>query len=46
MEHHYHFDIFIVTIDFQLQQFDCKFSKRAMKLLTLSSALNLNDVYK
>jgi hypothetical protein len=46
MEHHYHFDIFNVTIDFQLQELDNRFSEGAMELLTLSSTLDPNDVYK
>jgi hypothetical protein len=45
-EHHYHFDIFNATIDFQLQELDNRFSERAMELLTLSSALDPNDAYK
>ena len=36
MEHHYHFDIFNATIDFQLQELDCRFGKRVMELLTLN----------
>jgi hypothetical protein len=46
VEHHYHFDIFNATIDFQLQELDNRFSEGAMKLLILSSTLDPNDVYK
>jgi hypothetical protein len=46
MEHHYHFDIFNATIDFQLQKLDNRFSEGTMELLTLSSALDPNDAYK
>jgi hypothetical protein len=46
MEHHYHFDIFNATINFQLQEFDNRFSEGAMELLTLSSTLDPNDAYK
>lgn len=46
MEHHYHFDIFNAAIDFQLQELNCRFGEMAVKLLTLSSALDPNDGYK
>jgi hypothetical protein len=46
MEYHYHFDIFNTIIDFQLQELDNRFGEKAMKLLTLSSALNPKDAYK
>jgi hypothetical protein len=46
VEHHYHFDIFNATIDFQLQELNSRFGERAMELLTLSSALDPNDAYK
>jgi len=46
MEHHYHFDIFNATIDFQLQELDNRFGEGALELLTLSSALDPNDAYK
>jgi hypothetical protein len=36
VEHHYHFDIFNVTIDFQLQELDNRFSEGAIELLTFS----------
>ncbi|XP_059434146.1 uncharacterized protein LOC132167252 [Corylus avellana] len=46
VEHHYHFDIFNTTIDFQLQELDSRFGEKAMELLTLSSALDPKDAYK
>jgi hypothetical protein len=46
VEHHYHFNIFNTTIDFQLQDLDSRFNEKAMKLLTLSSALNPKNAYK
>jgi hypothetical protein len=46
VEHHYHFDIFNTTIDFQLQELDNRFGENAMELLTLSSALNPKNAYK
>jgi hypothetical protein len=46
VEHHYHFNIFNVDIDFQLQELDNIFGERTMELLTLSSALDLSDDYK
>jgi len=45
-EHHYHFDIYNVAIDFQLQELNSRFNEQAMELLTLSLALNPNDGYK
>jgi hypothetical protein len=35
MEHHYYFDIFNTIINFQLQELDSRFGKKAIKLLTL-----------
>jgi hypothetical protein len=46
VEHYYYFDIFNTTIDFQLQELDSRFGEKAMKLLTLSSALNPKNAYK
>ena len=46
MEHHYHFDIFNTTIDFQLQKLDSKFNEKVMKLLTLNSTLDPKVAYK
>ncbi|XP_061352733.1 uncharacterized protein LOC133297583 [Gastrolobium bilobum] len=46
IEHHYHFDIFNSTIDFQLQGLDRKFNEQSMELLSLSSSLDPKDGYK
>ncbi|XP_040994228.1 uncharacterized protein LOC121240754 [Juglans microcarpa x Juglans regia] len=46
IEHHYHFEIFNATIDFQMQELDSRFGEGATKLLTLSSVLDPNDAYK
>jgi hypothetical protein len=46
VEHHYHFDVFNATIDFQLQEIDYRFGERAIELLTLILALDPNDTYK
>ncbi|KAG7988107.1 hypothetical protein I3843_03G171000 [Carya illinoinensis] len=46
IEHHYHFEIFNATIDFQMQELDNKFGERTTKLLTLSTALNPKDGFQ
>ena len=46
MEHHFRVNIFLVTVDKQLQELNDRFSKQTMKLLTLSNALVPNDAYK
>ncbi|KAG6730395.1 hypothetical protein I3842_01G077400 [Carya illinoinensis] len=46
IEHHYHFEIFNATIDFQMQELDNRFGEGTTKLLTLSSALDPKDGYK
>ena len=46
VEHHYHFDIFNVTIDVQLQVIDNRFGEQSIELLTLCSALDPKDAYK
>jgi hypothetical protein len=46
VEHHYHFDIFNATIDFQLQELDNRFSEGAIEFLTLIYALDSKDAYK
>jgi hypothetical protein len=40
IEHHYYVDIFCVAIDSQLQELNHRFSKQAMELLILGSALD------
>ncbi|XP_061368974.1 uncharacterized protein LOC133311864 [Gastrolobium bilobum] len=46
IEHHYHFDIFNSTIDFQLQELDRRFTEQTMELLSLSSSLDPKNGYK
>ncbi|XP_061370244.1 uncharacterized protein LOC133312961 [Gastrolobium bilobum] len=46
IEHHYHFDIFNLAIDFQLQELDIRFNEQSMELLSLSSSLDPKDGYK
>ncbi|GKF85429.1 zinc finger MYM-type protein 1-like protein [Tanacetum coccineum] len=44
-EHHYHYDVYNETIDFQLRELDSRFSEKIVKLLELSSALDPRDGY-
>ncbi|XP_028104127.1 uncharacterized protein LOC114303186 [Camellia sinensis] len=46
MEHHFRVDIFIVTVDSQLQELNNKFKEDVMELLVLSSALDPRDGYR
>jgi hypothetical protein len=46
VEYHYHFNIFNVGIDCQLQELDNRCGEMTMKLFTLSSALDPSDDYK
>ncbi|KAH9672100.1 TTF-type domain-containing protein [Citrus sinensis] len=46
VEHHYHFDVFNVVIDFQLMELNSRFSEQTVELLTLSSALDPVDGFK
>ncbi|XP_061336723.1 uncharacterized protein LOC133283829 [Gastrolobium bilobum] len=46
IEHHYHFDIFNSTIDFQLQELDGRFNERTMEILSLSYSLDPKNGYK
>ena len=46
IEHHYHIDVFNCAIDFQLVELDTRFNEGAVKLLTLSSALDPSDSFK
>uniref|UniRef100_A0A2N9I7N1 HAT C-terminal dimerisation domain-containing protein n=1 Tax=Fagus sylvatica TaxID=28930 RepID=A0A2N9I7N1_FAGSY len=46
IEHHFRIDIFIVAIDFQLQELNTRFSEHTVELLNLSSALNPKNAYK
>ncbi|XP_019414751.1 PREDICTED: zinc finger MYM-type protein 1-like [Lupinus angustifolius] len=45
-EHHYRVNIFLTTIDKQLQVLNPRFSEQTMELLTLSTSLDPKDVYK
>ncbi|XP_075489456.1 uncharacterized protein LOC142528297 [Primulina tabacum] len=46
VEHHFHYDIFIVAIDFQLEELNSRFSDETVELLILSSALDPKDNFK
>ncbi|XP_061360405.1 uncharacterized protein LOC133304388 [Gastrolobium bilobum] len=46
IEHHYHFDIFNSTINFQLQELNRRFNEQTMELLSLSSSLDPKNGYK
>jgi len=46
MEHHFRIDVFVATIDFQLQELDNRFSEHPVELLRLSAALSPQDAYK
>ena len=46
MEHHFRVNIFLVTVDKQLQELNDRFSEQTMELLTLSNALVPKDAYK
>ncbi|KAG2675774.1 hypothetical protein I3843_12G022500 [Carya illinoinensis] len=46
IEHHYHFEIFNVIVDFQMQELDSRFGEGATKILTLNSVLDPNNAYK
>jgi len=43
---HYHCDIFNLTIDFQLEELNSKFSDGTVELLVLSSALEPKNNFK
>ncbi|XP_073016062.1 uncharacterized protein [Primulina eburnea] len=46
VEHHFHYDIFNVAIDFQLEELNSRFSDETVELLILSSALDPKDNFK
>ncbi|XP_028057568.1 uncharacterized protein LOC114261503 [Camellia sinensis] len=46
MEHHFRVDIFMVTVDSQLQELNNRFKEDVMELLVLSSALDPRDGYR
>ncbi|XP_042441196.1 zinc finger MYM-type protein 1-like [Zingiber officinale] len=43
VEHHFNYDIFNATIDFQLEELNSRFSDETVELLMLSSALDPKD---
>ena len=46
MEHHFRIGIFIVAIDFQLQELKSRFCELTTELVILSSALNPKDAFR
>ncbi|XP_030957571.1 uncharacterized protein LOC115979656 [Quercus lobata] len=46
MEHHFRIGIFVVAIDFQLQELKSRFCELTMELVILSSTLNLKDAFR
>ncbi|GAV70253.1 LOW QUALITY PROTEIN: Dimer_Tnp_hAT domain-containing protein/DUF4371 domain-containing protein, partial [Cephalotus follicularis] len=46
VEHHFQVDVFIATIDSQLQELNIRFNEHAVELIILSSALTPNDDYR
>ena len=46
VEHHFRVDIFIVAIDFQLQELKNRYNEQVVKLVILSTALSPKDAYK
>ncbi|GAV67696.1 Dimer_Tnp_hAT domain-containing protein [Cephalotus follicularis] len=46
VEHHFQVDVFIATIDSQLQELNIRFNEHAVELIILSSALNPKDGYR
>ncbi|XP_020970069.1 uncharacterized protein LOC107620028 [Arachis ipaensis] len=46
VEHHYRIDVFLVTIDSQIQELNSRFNEQTIELLTLSCALDPKDNFK
>ncbi|KAM7514791.1 hypothetical protein LguiA_004374 [Lonicera macranthoides] len=46
MEHHYHFDMFNTTIDYQLMELKHRFDDVVVELLSLSAALSPSDSFR
>ncbi|XP_057744827.1 uncharacterized protein LOC130962657 [Arachis stenosperma] len=46
VEHHYRIDVFLATIDSQIQELNSRFSEQTIELLTLSCALDPKDNFK
>ncbi|QHN95323.1 Zinc finger MYM-type protein [Arachis hypogaea] len=46
VEHHYRIDVFLATIDSQIQELNSRFNEQIIELLTLSCALDPKDNFK
>ncbi|XP_020967725.1 uncharacterized protein LOC110262386 [Arachis ipaensis] len=46
VEHHYRIDVFLATIDSQIQELNSRFNEQTIELLTLSYALDPKDNFK
>ncbi|XP_057760503.1 uncharacterized protein LOC130980872 [Arachis stenosperma] len=46
VEHHYRIDVFLATIDSQIQELNSRFNEQTIELLTLSCALDPKDNFK
>ncbi|KAL6504758.1 hypothetical protein OROHE_023516 [Orobanche hederae] len=46
LEHHYHFDVFVKVIEYQVNELESRFNDEAMELLTLTSALDPHNHFK
>ncbi|XP_015947916.1 uncharacterized protein LOC107472903 [Arachis duranensis] len=46
VEHHYRIDVFLTTIDSQIQELNSRFNEQTIELLTLSCALDPKDNFK
>ena len=45
VEHHYRYDIFMVAVDQQAHELNCRFSEQATELLTLCTSLDPTDSF-
>jgi hypothetical protein len=45
VEHHYRYDIFMVAVDQQAQELNCRFSEQATELLSLCTSLDPTDSF-
>jgi hypothetical protein len=45
VEHHYRYDIFMVAVDQQAQELNCRFNEQATELLTLCTSLDPTDSF-
>ncbi|XP_074327191.1 uncharacterized protein LOC141665110 [Apium graveolens] len=46
LEHHYHFDVFVKVIEYQVKELKIRFNDEAIELLTLTSALDPHNHFK